>query len=113
MASGAVWGIDIGQCALKAIAMPAQEDGDKVVAEAFDYIEYPKILSQPGSDPAELIGEALKQFLSRNSVLGDRVADFGLGSGGLGAVHQAAAGRSRRRFPTSSATRPGSKSPST
>ena len=83
MASGAVWGIDIGQCALKAIRCRVQEDGDKILAEAFDYIEYPKILSQPGSDPAELIGEALKQFLSRNSVLGDQVAVSVSGQAGL------------------------------
>ncbi len=83
MASGAVWGIDIGQCALKAIRCRAHDDPRKLVAEAFDYIEYPKILSQPGSDPAELISEALKQFLSRNTVLGDRVAVSVSGSSGL------------------------------
>ena len=55
----------------------------KVIAEAFDYIEYPKILSQPGADPAELVGDALKQFLSRNSVLGDRVAVSVSGQAGL------------------------------
>lgn len=83
MASGAVWGIDIGQCALKALRCRAHEDGTKIVAEAFDYIEYPKVLSQPGSDPAELIGEALKQFLSRNTVRGDRVAISASGQAGL------------------------------
>jgi type IV pilus assembly protein PilM len=83
MANGAVWGIDIGQCALKALQCRAHEDGNKVIAEAFDYIEYPKVLSQPGSDPAELIGDALKQFLSRNSVLGDRVAVSVSGQAGL------------------------------
>jgi type IV pilus assembly protein PilM len=83
MASGAVWGIDIGQCALKALRCRPHEDGSKVVAEAFDYIEYPKILSQPGSDPAELVGDALKQFLSRNSVIGDRVAISVSGQAGL------------------------------
>ena len=83
MASGAVWGIDIGQCALKALRCRAHEDPKKVVAEAFDYIEYPKILSQPGSDPAEMIGDALKQFLSRNTVLGDRVAVSVSGQAGL------------------------------
>ena len=83
MASGAVWGIDIGQCALKALRCRAHEDDTKVVAEAFDYIEYPKVLSQPGSDPAELIGEALKQFLSRNSVQGDKVAVSVSGQAGL------------------------------
>jgi len=83
MASGAVWGIDVGQCALKALRCRPGEDPDKIVAEAFDYIEYPKILSQPGSDPAELVGDALKQFLSRNSVVGDRVAISVVGQAGL------------------------------
>ncbi len=83
MASGAVWGIDIGQCALKAMRCRLHEDGEQVVADAFDYIEYPKILSQPGSEPAELIGDALKQFLSRNSVAGDRVAVSVSGQAGL------------------------------
>lgn len=83
MASGAVWGIDIGQCALKALRCRPHEDARKLVAEAFDYIEYPKILSQPGSDPAELISEALKQFLSRNTVQGDRVAISVPGQNGL------------------------------
>ena len=83
MANGGVWGIDIGQCALKALRCRADEDDDKLVADAFDYIEYPKILSQPGADPAELIGDALKQFLSRNSVTGDRVAVSVSGQSGL------------------------------
>ena len=65
--SGAVWGIDIGQCALKALrCRPHEKDDNRLVAEAFDYIEYPKILSQPEADRDELIREALAQFLSRN-----------------------------------------------
>jgi len=83
MASGAVWGIDVGQCALKALRCRAHDDPKKLVAEAFDYIEYPKILSQPGSDPTELVDDALKQFLSRNSVVGDRVAVSVSGQAGL------------------------------
>ena len=70
----AVWGIDIGQCALKALRCRLGEDGETVVADAFDYIEYPKILSQPEANREELIHEALEQFLSRNSVKGDKVA---------------------------------------
>ena len=83
MASGAVWGIDIGQCALKALRCRPSRGPRQIVADAFDYIEYPKLLSQPGSDPAELIGDALKQFLSRNSVMGDRVAISVSGQAGL------------------------------
>jgi type IV pilus assembly protein PilM len=81
--SGSVWGIDIGQCALKALKCRAHDDKDKIVAEAFDYIEYPKILSQPDSHPDELIGEALGQFLSRNSVKNDLVAISVPGVAGL------------------------------
>jgi type IV pilus assembly protein PilM len=78
-----VWGIDIGQCALKAMRCRAHDDPDKIVVEAFDYIEYPKILTQPDANPAELIAEALKQFLSRNQVHNDRVAVSVSGQSGL------------------------------
>ena len=71
----AVWGIDIGQCALKALRCTWDADGQAVVADKYDFIEYPKILSQPDSDPEELIKDALEEFLSRNEVLGDRVAN--------------------------------------
>ncbi len=81
--SGAVWGIDIGQCALKALRCRATAAGDRIEADAFDFIEYPKILSQPDADPAELIGEALKTFLSRNAVKGDQIAISVPGQAGL------------------------------
>ena len=71
--SGAVWGIDIGQCALKAPRCRPHDQDDLIVADAFDYIEYPKILSQPDAIPEELIAQALDQFLSRNDVKGDRI----------------------------------------
>jgi type IV pilus assembly protein PilM len=81
--STAVWGIDIGQCALKALRCKLGEDGETVIADAFDYIEYPKILSQPEANREELIHEALEQFLSRNTVKGDRVAISVSGQSGL------------------------------
>src|SRR6266446_6000374 len=68
---GGVWGIDLGQGALKAIRLQAV--GGEVVATAFDYIEHPKILSQPDADPDQLTREALEQFLSRNQIKGDVV----------------------------------------
>ena len=81
--SQGVWGIDIGQCAVKALrCLPGEEPGT-IVADAFDYIEYPKILSQPESNPDELIAEALQQFLSRNQVKGDRVSISVAGQSGL------------------------------
>ena len=43
--SSSVWGIEIGQSALKALRCTLK-DGE-VIADAFDFIEYPKILSQP------------------------------------------------------------------
>ena len=81
--STGVWGIDIGQCALKAMRCTLDEDGQTVVADAFDFIEYPKILSQPEADPDELIRDALSTFLSRNEVLGDKVAISVSGQAGL------------------------------
>ncbi len=76
-----VWGIDLGQCALKAIRL---EDKDgQVVATAFEYIEHPKILSQPDADPDELTREALNQFLSRNKIKGDLVCISVPGQSGL------------------------------
>src|SRR4029453_12182621 len=77
----AVWGIDIGRCALKALR--CRVDGDSVVADGFDYIEYPKLLTQPEADAPQLIKEALEQFLSRNTVKGDKVAVWVSGESGL------------------------------
>jgi type IV pilus assembly protein PilM len=72
MAAGiAVWGIDIGQCALKALKLRNAGDG-KVEAVAFDLIEHPKILSQPDADADELIRGALEKFASRNDWQGDQ-----------------------------------------
>lgn len=76
-----VWGIDVGQCSFKALRLESR-DGD-VVATAFDFIEYPKILSQPDADPDALVREALERFLSRNSVKGDLVAIAVPGQTGL------------------------------
>lgn len=81
--SGAVWGIDIGQCAIKALRCRTGDEPGRLVADAFDYIEYPKILSQPEADPEALVAEALSQFLSRNDVRGDRVAIAVPGQSGL------------------------------
>src|ERR687888_429456 len=76
-----VWGIDLGQCALKALRVEAQ--GDQIVATAFDYVEHPKILSQPDADPDQLTREALEKFLSRNPPRGDIVAISAPGQSGL------------------------------
>src|SRR5438128_3192403 len=76
-----VWGIDLGQCALKAIRL--EEIDGQVMATAFDYVEHPKILSQPDADPEQLTREALEKFLSRNSIRGDTVAISVPGQSGL------------------------------
>jgi type IV pilus assembly protein PilM len=79
--SAGVWGIDIGRCALKALR--CRLDGDVVVADSFDYIEYPKLLTQQDADAAQLVKEALEQFLSRNNLRGDKVAISVPGESGL------------------------------
>ena len=77
-----VWGIDLGQCALKAVRL--QEIDGQLTATAFDYVEHPKILSQPDADPDQLIREALEKFLERNDRLrGDTVAISVPGQSGL------------------------------
>jgi type IV pilus assembly protein PilM len=82
--SGAVWGIDIGNCAVKALRCRRHEkDDNRIVVEAFDFIEYPKILTQPEADREELIREALQTFVSRNDLKGDRVAIAVPGQSGL------------------------------
>ncbi len=62
---------------------PHEKDDNRIVVEAFDYIEYPKILTQPEANREELVREALEQFVSRNSLEGDRVAISVPGQSGL------------------------------
>lgn len=84
MAKGnAVWGIDIGQCSLKALRCTYDSRAQQVVADACDFVEYDKILSQPDADPDSLVRDAIKEFLSRNSVRGDGVAISVAGQQGL------------------------------
>jgi type IV pilus assembly protein PilM len=54
-----------------------------MVVEAFDYIEYPKILTQPEANRDELVREALEQFMSRNDLAGESVAIAVPGQSGL------------------------------
>lgn len=77
----AVWGIDIGRCALKALR--CHIEGEEVVADGFDYIEYPKLLTQPEADGPQMVKEAIEQFLSRNTLRGDKVAISVAGDAGL------------------------------
>src|SRR5580704_561161 len=79
----AVWAIDIGQAAIKLVPGVPGEIPEQVVAEAFDFIEYPKILSQPDADPDELVREALATFTDRNELKGCKVAISVPGQSGL------------------------------
>ena len=78
-----VWSLDIGQAAVKALKLIPGETPDQVFAEAFDFIEYPKILSQPDADPEQLVREALETFLERNDIKGCKVAIAVPGQAGL------------------------------
>ena len=69
-----VWGIEIGQAALKAIKLRPDPGTGRVVAEAFDLVQHAKILSQPDANPGQLIPQAMETFLGRNSLKGCRVA---------------------------------------
>ena len=69
-----VWGIEVGQAALKAIKLRPDPDTGRVVAEGFDLVQHSKILSQPDANAPALIAEAFETFLGRNSLKGCRVA---------------------------------------
>ena len=72
--SRSAWGIDIGQAGLKAIRLRVSDNGQKVVASAFDYVPHAKILSQPDAIPDELIRQSMATFLERNKVDSDLIA---------------------------------------
>jgi len=66
-----VWGIDVGQCALKALKLQWRDD--RLRALAFDVIEHGKVLSQPDADEQALIRSALSKFLTRNAIKGSTI----------------------------------------
>lgn len=79
--TSSVWGIEIGQSALKALRCSIVDD--EVVATAFDFIEYPKILSQPEAVPEELIADAINQLMERNEGMTDKICISVPGQSGL------------------------------
>ncbi|MEO6811591.1 MAG: pilus assembly protein PilM, partial [Isosphaeraceae bacterium] len=79
----AVWAIDIGQAALKGLKLVPGELPGQVIAEAFDYVEFPKIRSQPDADSDELVREAMVTFLERNDLTGCKIAIGVSGQAGL------------------------------
>lgn len=78
-----VWGIDIGNCALKAMRCHLNREDGTIVADAFDYIEYPNILTEPDIEPGDMVHDALVQFLSRNDIKGDKIAISVAGKNGF------------------------------
>ena len=66
-----IWGIDVGQCSLKAIKL--QQVDDKVELLGFDLIEHEKILSQAGAEEGELVTKAIEKFASDNDLKNSRI----------------------------------------
>ncbi|HNX26493.1 MAG TPA: type IV pilus assembly protein PilM [Phycisphaerae bacterium] len=76
-ASKTVWGIDIGQCALKAVKL--QQVGERFQVDACEIIEHASVLSQPDVDSRALIQTSLDEFLQRHDVTGSVVSVAVLG----------------------------------
>ncbi len=76
-----VWGIEIGQSALKALRCHLQ--GMKWSRMLMSNIEYPKLLSQPEAEPEVLVAEAMQQFVERNKTREYKVAISVPGQSGL------------------------------
>lgn len=66
-ASKAVWGVDIGQCVLKAVKLREVEQGHLVI-EAFEVIEHSSVLSQPDIDLAAVVQASLNEFMCRQDM---------------------------------------------
>jgi type IV pilus assembly protein PilM len=66
MARKVVWGIDIGQTALRAVK--GSLSGDRIEVLAFDTVEYEETLSAPDVDKDNAIQRALRTFLTRNHI---------------------------------------------
>ncbi|QGJ69486.1 Type IV pilus assembly protein PilM [Planctomycetales bacterium 10988] len=79
----AVWGIEIGQTAIKALRCRLNSETKEVEAVAFDYVEYPNLLTEPSVDAPSLVKEAMQKFLSRNDTKQDRVIISAPGQQGL------------------------------
>lgn len=66
-----VWGIDVGQCSLKALKLQAA--GDKVELLGFDLVEHEQVLSQAEADATEMVRKAISDFAGRNDLKNCRV----------------------------------------
>jgi len=61
-----VWGIDIGQCSLKAMKLQPAAEGVELLE--FDVIEHEGILSQAGPEANAMVRAAIEKFLSKHDV---------------------------------------------
>jgi len=68
------WGIDIGQCALKALKLVDYGAGEDPQVDAFEIIEHAQNLSDPEADRDQLIRQSLSELLLRHNMSGSRVA---------------------------------------
>jgi type IV pilus assembly protein PilM len=66
-----VWGLDVGQSALK--AMKLQQAGDHIQLLAFDYVDHETILAKAESDAIAMMVKSIETFVSRNDLRGCRV----------------------------------------
>lgn len=65
-----VWGIDVGQCSLKALKL--QDSGGRVELLGFDVVDHEQILSQAEAD-SEMVTQAIETFASRNDLSNSRI----------------------------------------
>lgn len=66
-----VWGIDIGQCALKALKL--RDVQGQLEVEDFEVVPHPAILSGPEVDRDQLINDALQRFMAGHNTAGSQV----------------------------------------
>lgn len=68
MARGrAVWGIELGQSALRGVKL-APADDNRVDVLAFDSVDHEHMLSQPEVEIDELVRETIEKFVANNSI---------------------------------------------
>lgn len=73
MASKApVWGIDVGQCSLKALKL--QQVGEQVEILASDVVEHDTMLAQADAEATAMISKAIQTFAQRNDIKGCKIA---------------------------------------
>ncbi|MBS3820463.1 MAG: type IV pilus assembly protein PilM [Planctomycetes bacterium] len=77
-AKNSVWGIDVGQAALKAVKLIRGVDGNHQLA-AFEVIEHSQILSNAGDEAPMVVQTSLDAFLARHDVTDSELAVSVLG----------------------------------